>query len=400
MTTVQNILNSELIALTTVFFNIVEETEDEFIVRSNYRKSTKVSIELDESLSMKNNTLLNDFTGLNFDHIKKGTHELRIKKDINVNFNDFTNQLHSKIQQYRFVIEKEAFDRAIILGAFIPRGSMDFTATYCAVDIYERFSTKSYTEQILNLLMSTNSMSQLNLNFRQLQNQYVKNENKRNTQLRINLKWLNDLYVSYIKSMNYYKYLILTENKDILAYSNYNSESTKFLERTVFYIENIINPNFSFELMSDKEKNRQVTSLREELSFSNQEKTLIDKSRNSKIITIANALLPEECVCCKDQYNIEDRTFKRRGTDKYYFELHHVISFGSNKSGDILENLVKLCPACHRALTPNRSESKYQKNLIKNILINSKSARDYVANFVSDPNDLNTKIEYVFSHLK
>ncbi|RIO36945.1 HNH endonuclease, partial [Staphylococcus saprophyticus] len=71
-----------------------------------------------------------------------------------------------------------------------------------------------------------------------------------------------------------------------------------------------------------------------------------------------------------------------------------------NKSGDILENLVKLCPACHRALTPNRSESKYQKNLIKNILINSKSARDYVANFVSDPNDLNTKIEYVFSHLK
>lgn len=168
MTTVQNILNSELIALTTVFFNIVEETEDEFIVRSNYRKSTKVSIELDESLSMKNNTLLNDFTGLNFDHIKKGTHELRIKKDINVNFNDFTNQLHSKIQQYRFVIEKEAFDRAIILGAFIPRGSMDFTATYCAVDIYERFSTKSYTEQILNLLMSTNSMSQLNLNFRQL----------------------------------------------------------------------------------------------------------------------------------------------------------------------------------------------------------------------------------------
>ncbi|MGS5800892.1 HNH endonuclease [Staphylococcus aureus] len=277
---------------------------------------------------------------------------------------------------------------------------MDFTATYCAVDIYERFSTKSYTEQILNLLMSTNSMSQLNLNFRQLQNQYVKNENKRNTQLRINLKWLNDLYVSYIKSMNYYKYLILTENKDILAYSNYNSESTKFLERTVFYIENIINPNFSFELMSDKEKNRQVTSLREELNFSNQEKTLIDKSRNSKIITIANALLPEECVCCKDQYNIEDRTFKRRGTDKYYFELHHVISFGSNKSGDILENLVKLCPACHRALTPNRSESKYQKNLIKNILINSKSARDYVANFVSDPNDLNTKIEYVFSHLK
>ncbi|MGS5041402.1 hypothetical protein ACVDHH_09535 [Staphylococcus saprophyticus] len=141
--------------------------------------------------------------------------------------------------------------------------------------------------------MSTNSMSQLNLNFRQLQNQYVKNENKRNTQLRINLKWLNDLYVSYIKSMNYYKYLILTENKDILAYSNYNSESTKFLERTVFYIENIINPNFSFELMSDKEKNRQVTSLREELNFSNQEKTLIDKSRNSKIITIANALLPE-----------------------------------------------------------------------------------------------------------
>ena len=38
---------------------------------------------------------------------------------------------------------------------------------------------------------------------------------------------------------------------------------------------------------------------------------------------------------------------------------------GAKQSGDILENLVKLCPACHRALTPNRAEESYQKKLLK-----------------------------------
>ncbi|WP_340585671.1 HNH endonuclease signature motif containing protein, partial [Staphylococcus aureus] len=87
-------------------------------------------------------------------------------------------------------------------------------------------------------------------------------------------------------------------------------------------------------------------------------------------------------------------------SERYYFELHHVISFGSNQSGDILENLVKVCPACHRALTPDRANEDYQKKLIKNILLNSKEANKYVENFIQDPNDYNMKIEYVFANLK
>ena len=34
--------------------------------------------------------------------------------------------------------------------------------------------------------------------------------------------------------------------------------------------------------------------------------------RNKQIVAAANTILPEECVCCKDMYNIEDRTFKRK----------------------------------------------------------------------------------------
>lgn len=91
---------------------------------------------------------------------------------------------------------------------------------------------------------------------------------------------------------------------------------------------------------------------------------------------------------------------KKRNSDKHYFELHHVISFGAKQSGDILENLVKLCPACHRALTPNRAEESYQKEIIKNILLNSNEANDYVGNFIKEPDNLDMKIDYVYSNLK
>ena len=52
----------------------------------------------------------------------------------------------------------------------------------------------------------------------------------------------------------------------------------------------------------------------------------------------------------------------KRNSDKHYFELHHVISFGAKQSGDILENLVKLCPACHRALTLTELKKAIKRN--------------------------------------
>ncbi|GHR90175.1 hypothetical protein VN1279_02560 [Helicobacter pylori] len=49
-----------------------------------------------------------------------------------------------------------------------------------------------------------------------------------------------------------------------------------------------------------------------------------------------------------------------------------MISLGKDKELGVLENLAKLCPACHRALKKGASEERFQKRLIENILNHNK----------------------------
>ncbi|WP_318023928.1 HNH endonuclease [Mycoplasmopsis agalactiae] len=108
--------------------------------------------------------------------------------------------------------------------------------------------------------------------------------------------------------------------------------------------------------------------------------------------------MPDECSACKEKYNILDRTFIHRQTQKPYLEIHHVISFGSGNKSDVLENLVKLCPACHKALSKNRANENYQKQLIHNIISSNPFISKYLENFV-DNDIINEKIEFVYSNL-
>lgn len=395
-----DIYNSDLESLLTVFFNIVEESDEFFIVKSQYRNSKHSSEKLEHDLSEKNNQLLSEFTKLDFVHEGIGVHKFYIKKNKNIDFIDFIKRIFSKIQQKRFDIEKDRFDELVILCAFIPRGSIDITMNYLTIDIFERFINEEYADMLLNLLISTNSIDQFNLNFRNLQKEYVENNKIRNTQLRINLKWIYDNYISEISNVNLFKYNILINQKILISQKSYIQKNNTFLGRMIFYKEKIINTEVSMDDLSKEELDRQINELRKELEFTNQEVEGTEHYRNTSIVSLASAFLPEECVCCKNDYKIEDRTFKRKESDRYYFELHHVISFGANKSGDILENLVKVCPACHRALTPGRANEDYQKKLIHNILFNSSVANKYVSNFVKDSNSIKHKIDYVFKSLK
>ena len=96
-------------------------------------------------------------------------------------------------------------------------------------------------------------------------------------------------------------------------------------------------------------------------------------------------------MCCLKITTLSQIEHLKRNSDKHYFELHHVISFGAKQSGDILENLVKLCPCVY--FNPNRAEESYQKEIIKNILLNSNEANDYVGNFIKEPDNLDMKID-------
>ncbi|WP_081460783.1 hypothetical protein [Mycoplasma putrefaciens] len=57
---------------------------------------------------------------------------------------------------------------------------------------------------------------QLNLNFRELQPEYIDNIRKRNTQIRINLKWFVNNYFEDLKKINIYKASIITSQKELI----------------------------------------------------------------------------------------------------------------------------------------------------------------------------------------
>ena len=70
------------------------------------------------------------------------------------------------------------------------------------------------------------------------------------------------------------------------------------------------------------------------------------------------------------EYNREHRTFVSKSKQQQYVEAHHLIPFSERKhfdvSIDIIENIVCLCPNCHRKIHLAIDENKIE--LIKPLL--------------------------------
>ncbi len=79
--------------------------------------------------------------------------------------------------------------------------------------------------------------------------------------------------------------------------------------------------------------------------------------------------------------------------------LKYMISLGKNKELDVLENLAKLCPACHRALKKGSSEEEFQKRLIRNILNRNKDNLEF-AQLRFETDNFLTLIDKVYESLK
>ncbi len=76
-----------------------------------------------------------------------------------------------------------------------------------------------------------------------------------------------------------------------------------------------------------------------------------------------------------------------------------MISLGKDQELDVLANLAKLCPACHRALKKGSSEEEFQKRLIRNILNRNKDNLEFVQlRFETD--NLSTLIDRICESLK
>src|SRR5699024_11633732 len=122
------------------------------------------------------------------------------------------------------------------------------------------------------------------------------------------------------------------------------------MKRILFYQENIIERKSFMNKLSSIALKQEVENLRSDLEFDYENIERSDYTRNTTIVNIANATLPDECVSCKNQYLIKDRYFYLKDSSRYYLEIHNVIYFFSDILCYVLENLVKLYLICIRAM--------------------------------------------------
>lgn len=379
--------NASLNALLVTFAN-AKPCTDGYIIESSYKSSKYEAYSLTEQVYQNNNKLLSQYTGLPF-QLNKTKHQFVIQS-IN-ECDDFFAQIYRRIQQKRFEtqISDNAFENAILLSFFALRGSPDFKMNFYSLDLLRSVVSSKYLDNLFNLLTNLSDLRQLNLNFRELQEQFVSGENTRNTQFRINLRYFNDRVGSQLAQINQYKADILKNNQAIIRDKSIAQENNKtFVQRIIFYTANVLKQH---------KTEREIEQLRKELGFEYDSEIDTKKQRNQGIVQYVRVYFPDECAACKQDYVIADRSFKYRQSHRYYMEVHHCISFSADSTCDQIDNLVKLCPVCHRALTKNRADETYQRQLISQIFENAPTAKQFCLNFVDNENQL---IDFVYERLR
>lgn len=377
--------NATLEALLVAFAN-AKPCNTGFVIESSYRKSKYSLVELTDDVYQENNQLLCDFTGLLF-QLNGTKHQFFIQT--NISSDDFFNQIYKYIQIKRIEnqISDHDFSNLILLSFFALRGSPDFKLNFYSLDLPRQIVSSQYLDNLFKLLTNISDLRQLNLNFRELQYQFIAGENERNTQFRINLRYFYDNLAKDLLKINRYKANILSRQDQLITTKNTAQESKTFIERLVFYKDRVLN---------QQKTEREIEQLRRDLGFVYDE--MIDEKvkRNQGIVQYVRAFFDDECVCCKNTYPLESRTFRLRNSGRFYLEVHHVISFSADRTLDQIDNLVKVCPACHRALTKNRADETYQKQLIGEILVNAPKAKEFCLNFT----DENNCVQFIYDRLR
>ncbi len=385
--------NAPLESLLVAFFNAEIGLDGNFYIISTYRQASSKyanGIYLPADSYKDTAQKLSAKYGIPF-YIANGT---TVESKIINNLRFSQEQFMIKI--YETILPKLSnyngnFDLEMALAMFVLRGSADFTLGLYAVDIKKPNHNHSYINNLFKLLLSTDDlMSRLNLNFREFQPQYIKGTNIRNPQIRVNLKWYYDNVV-LIENLNEYKTILLRKNVPNLGeVRSYNG----FEDRLVFYRESVL---------GHKLTQPEINALRESLGFTQSEIIATPDNRfgirNQKIVAYAREVFDDVCVGCGHKYNIEDRSFKMPRNNRYYFEVNHVIAYANDsKAVDVLDNLVKLCPTCHRALTPGRAHEELQKDIIRHELESRSEVKRFVLSMM--PSNIHSPVDYVYSMLK
>ncbi len=336
----------------------------------------------------------------------KGTFVFILENNLHLDENAFYKKL------LNLLIDNDFFNRSHLMnlmtpnqkrflsGFFESRGSIDTQRNFLTSD-YFFHSPLEFNKFHYLIDHFTIPSEALNFNFRELQSEHVQGINQRNAQFRIYLDW----YLYHIGLFNPYKARIAEHVfKTTLVYDNgyyklrypprTKYHGNGFIERAHFYLKNVY--------QQDLDK-KNIKKLRERLGFIQDSEEF---RRDSKIINFYRLSTPNVCNACCDDYDIKERSFISlplykitQKLDSYYTEIHHVISLGKDKELDVLENLAKLCPACHRALKKGSSEEEFQKRLIRNILNRNKDNLEF-AQLRFETDDFSTLIDRIYESLK
>lgn len=322
--------------------------------------------------------------------------EFSLHNDLCLTHDNFFNRLYKKILMSDWVGDNKRNDdhkKMFVRGFMESRGSIDTQRKLIAQDYF--FASKFELKKAL-FLVDYCSIQQnvFNLNFRELQRQFVQNINKRNPQFRINLFW----YMTYIGLISEYKATIVQKAYNIQIYKRHNIiygkglQNIKSSAKEMFYSRLNYYQEYIYDQSLDEDG---VDKLREQLGFTEEVKMTRDKA----LVETIRFYEKDECVCCKNDYHVEDRTFIHKKTNKLYFEIHHAISLGKEKELDDISNLVKLCPVCHKCLSKSMGTENVQKKLIKNLLENSPKVLEFSQKWF-DTTDKNRIVQEIFNELK
>ncbi|GAA8834812.1 hypothetical protein BTM161_15630 [Helicobacter pylori] len=332
----------------------------------------------------------------------KGTFVFILENDLHLDENSFYKKLLNSLIDNDFFNRSRSMtpnQRLFLSGFFESRGSMDTQRNFLTLDYF--FHSPLEFKKFHYLIDFFNIPSEaLNFNFRELQPEYAQGI-KRNAQFRIYLDW----YLYHIGLFNPYKVRIAehvfktTLVDDGIYYKLRDRPTTEyrgnsFIERAHFYLKNVHQQD-----LDDKS----IKKLREQLGWIQESEEF---RRDSKIINFYRISTPNVCSACCGDYRIKERSFISlplykitQNPNSYYTEIHHVISLGKDKELDVLANLAKLCPACHRALKKGASEERFQKRLIENILNHNKDNLEF-AQLRFETDDFLTLINRIYESLK
>lgn len=391
-----------------------------FAAVSSYQKSTKVKDpEFDfYQYTEKYVETLNDIIGFSgwiskeeYDHsynycnfINRGKEKafFIIENDLNISNESFFSKLYKKLFTDVDYIQGETLNenkKNFIRGFCELRGSIDTSRPLIAMDYFYDNGFELNKARLLNEYMGVPYYI-ININFRQLQTEYLLGINKRNTQLRLQLNW----YSNNIGFINEYKVKIIQNSYIPLGYKKINQVHyvefpvVEYRESDLFVTR--LN-HFSSKLFNKDLSSKNIDDIRKELGFDIEKDASrsIKVQRNREIVELVRLYTEDECAGCKTKFDISERSFTHRKTGRPYFEIHHTISFNNNIELDHEDNLVKLCPVCHSCIKSGVGTPEAQQNIIRNILHNALNVKQFVHSFF-DTSDEKILIDEIYYSLR